>query len=200
MKDLTTTKLKIKEFFIDFGNKVLFYIFVVDFIVGAWYWIDTYGSLEYFTKVKIFLTVLPIVFLPSIAKVSLKDAEHREENIKFFDVIYGIFIWILGLILSSMPFNIISLITVVIILYVMYIIISLISWYYHRNLLCRTFIPFFIINGLVIYYLLKFYEEGIEYYNTIELFELAAGITMFAIVAFIFVYNEIGELLYIFRL
>ena len=200
MKDLSKTKLKLKEFFIDFGNKVLFYIFVVNFIVEAWNWINTYGPLDYFTKVKIFLTILPTVFLPSIAKVTLKDAEKREENIKLFDVIYGIFIWILGLILSSMPFNIISLIAVLLILYVIYILISIISWYYHRNLLLRTFLPFFIINGLVIYYFLRFYEEGIEYYTTVTFLELTAGLILFSIVALIFLYNEIGELLYIFRL
>jgi hypothetical protein len=200
MTESSSTKLKIKEFLIDFGNKFLFYIFVVDFILASWYWIDTYGPLDLFTKIKMFFTILPIVFVPSIAKVSLKDTEKREENIKFFDVIYGIFIWILTLILSSMPVNILSLMAVVFILYLSYIIISIISWYYNRNQLFRTFIVFIIINVLVIYYLLRFYESGIDYYNMITIYELVAGIFVFAIVAFIFVYNEIGELLYIFRL
>lgn len=192
--------MKIKEFLIDFGNKFLFYIFFIEFVLESWSWINSYGPLDYFTKVKIFLTVLPIVFLPSFAKIILKDAENREESIRLFDVVYGVFIWILSLILSFTEFNFTSLIAVVIILFLIFNVITIIGWRYHPRLIIRLLIPFLIINALVIYYLIRIYGGGIEYYKTVSLQEFIAGIVILVIVGFLFVYNEITELLYIFHL
>lgn len=192
--------MKIKDFLINFGNKFLFYIFVIEFILESWSWINTYGPLDYFTKVKIFLTVFPIVFLPSFAKIILKDAENRDESIRLFDVVYGVFIWILSLILSLTEFTIVSLIAVVIILYIIFNVITIIGWRYHPRLIIRLIVPFIIINALVIFYLIRIYSGGIEYYKTVSLLEFVAGIIILIIVGFLFVYNEIKELLYIFHL
>lgn len=192
--------MKIKDFLINFGNKFLFYIFVIEFILESWSWINTYGPLDYFTKVKIFLTVFPIVFLPSFAKIILKDAENRDESIRLFDVVYGVFIWILSLILSFTEFTIVSLIAVVIILYIIFNVITIIGWRYHPRLIIRLVVPFIIINALVIFYLIRIYSGGIEYYKTVSLLEFVAGIIILIIVGFLFVYNEIKELLYIFHL
>lgn len=192
--------MKIKDFLINFGNKFLFYIFVIEFILESWSWINTYGPLDYFTKVKIFLTVFPIVFLPSFAKIILKDAENRDESIRLFDVVYGVFIWILSLILSFTEFTIASLIAVVIILYIIFNVITIIGWRYHPRLIIRLVVPFIIINALVIFYLIRIYSGGIEYYKTVSLLEFVAGIIILIIVGFIFVYNEIKEILYIFHL
>ena len=192
--------MKIKDFLINFGNKFLFYIFVIEFIVESWSWVNTYGPLDYFTKVKIFLTVLPIVFLPSFAKIILKDAENREESIRLFDVVYGVFIWILSLILSFTEFNIVSLIAVIITLYMIFNVITIIGWRYHPRFILRLIIPFIIINTLAIFYLIRIYSGGIEYYATISLLEFVVGIIVLVVVAFLFVYNEINELLYIFNL
>lgn len=192
--------MKIKDFLINFGNKFLFYIFVIEFILESWSWINTYGPLDYFTKVKIFLTVFPIVFLPSFAKIILKDAENRDESIRLFDVVYGVFIWILSLILSFTEFTIVSLIAVVIILYIIFNVITIIGWRYHPRLIIRLVVPFIIINALVIFYLIRIYSGGIEYYKTVSLLEFVAGIIILIIVGFIFVYNEIKEILYIFHL
>ncbi len=192
--------MKIKDFLINFGNKFLFYIFVIEFIVESWSWVNTYGPLDYFTKVKIFLTVLPIVFLPSFAKIILKDAENREESIRLFDVVYGVFIWILSLILSFTEFNIVSLIAVIFILYIIFNVITIIGWRYHPRLIIRLIIPFIIINALVIFYLNRIYSGGIEYYKTVNIVEFAAGITVLVIVGFLFIYNEINELSFIFNL
>ena len=90
-------KMEIKEFFVDFGNKILYYIFISDYIIASWVWISTYPSIDLFTQIKLFISVLPIVFLPSLTKLVLKNTEKREDSIKLFDVIYGIFIWILSL-------------------------------------------------------------------------------------------------------
>jgi len=192
--------MKIKDFLINFGNKFLFYIFVIEFILESWSWINTYGPLDYFTKVKIFLSVLPIVFLPSFAKIILKDAENRDESIRLFDVVYGVFIWILSLILSFTEFTIVSLIAVVIILYIIFNVITIIGWRYHPRLIIRLVVPFIIINALVIFYLIRIYSGGIGYYKTVSLLEFVAGIIILIIVGFLFVYNEIKELLYIFHL
>jgi len=192
--------MKIKDFLINFGNKFLFYIFVIEFILESWSWINTYGPLDYFTKAKIFLTLLPIVFLPSFAKIILKDAENREESIRLFDVVYGVFIWILSLILSFTEFNIVSLIAVIFILYIIFNVITIIGWRYHPKLIIRLIIPFIIINSLTIFYLTRIYTGGIEYYATIGLLEFVIGIIVLVIVGFLFVYNEINELLYIFNL
>ena len=192
--------MKIKDFLINFGNKFLFYIFVIEFILESWSWINTYGPLDYFTKVKIFLTVFPIVFLPSFAKIILKDAENRDESIRLFDVVYGVFIWILSLILSFTEFTIVFLIAVVIILYIIFNVITIIGWRYHPRLIIRLVVPFIIINALVIFYLIRIYSGGIEYYKTVSLLEFVAGIIILIIVGFLFVYNEITELLYIFHL
>jgi len=192
--------MKIKDFLINFGNKFLFYIFVIEFILESWSWVNTYGPLDYFTKIKIFLTVLPIVFLPSFAKIILKDAENRDESIRLFDVVYGVFIWILSLILSFTEFTIVSLIAVVIILYIIFNVITIIGWRYHPRLIIRLVVPFIIINALVIFYLIRIYSGGIEYYKTVSLLEFVAGIIILIIVGFLFVYNEIKELLYIFHL
>ncbi|TFG15164.1 MAG: hypothetical protein EU535_01995 [Promethearchaeota archaeon] len=193
-------KLEIKEFFVDFGNKILYYIFIFDYIIASWVWIDTYPSVDFFTKIKLFLSVLPIVFLPSLTKLVLKNTEKREDSIRLFDVIYGIFIWILSLIISSTQFNVLSLIAVIIILYITYLVVSVISWYYHPKLILRLIIPFIIINILVVFYLIRIYSEGLEYYRTINIIEFAIGIFVFILVGFLFLYNEITELLYIFHL
>ena len=193
-------KMEIKEFFVDFGNKILYYIFISDYIIVSWVWISTYPSIDLFTKIKLFLSVLPIVFLPSLTKLVLKNTEKREESIKLFDVIYGIFIWILSLIISSTQFNVLSLIAVIMLLYVTYLVISVITWYYHPKLILRLILPFIIINVLVVFYLIRIYSEGLDYYRTINIIELAIGIFVLILVGFLFVYNEITELLYIFHL
>ena len=192
--------MKIKEFLIDFGNKFLFYIFIIEFLLESWSWINSYGPLDYFTKIKFFLTVLPIVFLPAFAKTILKDAENREESIRFFDVVYGVFIWILSLILGSTEFSFISLLAVVIILYLIFNVITIIVWRYHPRLIIRLVLPFLIINIIVIYFIIRIYGGGIEYYKTVSLLEFVLGIIILVVVGFLFVYNEITELLYIFHL
>jgi hypothetical protein len=193
-------ELNLKEFFIDFGNKILYYIFIFDYIIASWVWINTYPSVDFFTKIKLFISVLPIVFLPSLTKLILKDAEKREESIRLFDVIYGIFIWILSLIIGSTQFNMLSLIAVIIVLYIIYNVISIISWIRHPKLLFRLIIPFIVINGLVIFYVIRIYTGGIDYYRSVNILEVAAGLFVFAIVGVLFFYNEITELLYIFHL
>jgi hypothetical protein len=191
--------MNLKDFLIDFGNKFLFYIFVIEYILESWSWINTYGPLDYFTKIKIFLTFLPIVILPAFAKVILKDAANREESIRLFDVVYGVFIWILSLILSLTEFNIVSLIAVIIILFMIFNVITIIGLRYHPRLIFRLIIPFLIINALTIFFLIRIYVGGVEYYKTINLLEFVAGIIILVIVAFLFVYNEINELQFIFR-
>ena len=130
----------------------------------------------------------------------LEDTEKREESIRLFDVIYGIFIWILSLIIGSTQFNVLSLIAVIIILYIIYNIISIISWFHHPKLVLRLLIPFIVINVLVIFYLIRIYTQGIDYYSSVNIIELAIGIFIFVIIGFLFLYNEITELLYIFHL
>ena len=115
-------------------------------------------------------------------------------------MVYGVFIWILSLILSFTEFTIVSLIAVVIILYIIFNVITIIGWRYHPRLIIRLVVPFIIINALVIYYLIRIYSGGIEYYKTVSLLEFVAGIIILIIVGFLFVYNEITELLYIFHL
>ena len=190
--------MNIKKFLIDFGNKILYYLFITDFIIATWIWINTDTTLNLFTKIMVFLTSLPIVFLPSLAKRILKDAENREESIRLFDVVYGIFIWISALILGSTEFNIVSLIAMVIILLIIYNVISMIAWRYHPRLNFRIIIPYIIINGLIILYLVRFFDQGIDYYRTANIIEF--GIIILIIIAFLFAYNELSELRYIFNL
>lgn len=192
--------MNFKEFFINFGNKLLYYFFVADFLVASWIWINTYGTLNLSIKIRIFITMLPIVFLPSLAKMVLKDAQKREEIMRLFDVLYGVFIWILSLILGFTQFNAIYLMVIIIILLVIYNVISVISWIKYPRLIRRLLIPFVIINALIVYYLIRFYSEGIEYYETASILEFIAGIIILAIVASLFIYNELTEILYIFRL
>ncbi len=193
-------ELNLKEFFIDFGNKILYYIFISDYIIASWIWINTYPSVDFFTKIKLFISVLPVVFLPSLTKLVLKGTEKREESIRLFDVIYGIFIWILSLIIGSTQFNVLSLIAVIILLYIIYNIISIFSWIHHPKLVLHLLLPFIVINALVIFYLIRIYTQGIDYYRTVNILELAVGIFIFVIIGFLFVYNEITELLFIFHL
>ncbi|MCK4287432.1 MAG: hypothetical protein KAX18_14575 [Candidatus Lokiarchaeota archaeon] len=192
--------MNIKKFLIDFGNKILYYLFITDFVIATWIWINTDTTLNLFTKIMVFLTSLPIVFLPSLAKRILKDAENREESIRLFDVVYGIFIWISALILGSTGFNIVSLIAMVIILLIIYNVISMIAWRYHPRLSFRIIIPYIIINGLIILYLVRFFDQGIDYYRTANIIEFGLGIIILIIIAFLFAYNELSELKYIFNL
>lgn len=191
---------ELKEFFIDFGNKILYYIFIIDYIVASWVWINTYPSIDFLTKLKLFLSVLPIVFLPSLAKLFLRKAEKREESIRLFDVIYGIFIWVLSLIIGSLQFTMLSLISVIIILYITYLIISIISWIYHPQLVLQLLIPFIVVNVLMLFYIFRIFTQGIEYYRSLHIIELAIGLFVFVLVGFLFIYNELTELLYIFHL
>ncbi|TFG07699.1 MAG: hypothetical protein EU539_04280 [Promethearchaeota archaeon] len=190
--------MNIKQFFIEFGNKFLFYIFITDFIVASWNWVNSDPSLDLMVKIFVFLTVLPAIFLPSLAKLILRGSQEREESIRLFDVIYGVFVWALSLILSFSEFNLVSLITILLILYVIYNIITLIGWRYRPRLLLTLVWPFIIINIMVVFYVSRFTSVGIEYYSTINPFEFAAGITVLAIIGFLFIYNEISEILLIF--
>ena len=192
--------MNIKKFLIDFGNKILYYLFITDFVIATWIWINTDSTLNQFTKIMVFLTSLPIVFLPSLAKRILKDAENREESIRLFDVVYGIFIWIFALILGSTEFNIISLIAIVIILYITYNVVSMIAWRYHPRLSFRLIFAYIIINILILLYLIRFFNEGINYYRTANIIEFGLGIIILIIVAFLFAYYELNELKYIFNL
>jgi len=192
--------MNIKKFLIDFGNKILYYLFITDFVIATWIWINTDSTLNQFTKIMVFLTSLPIVFLPSLAKRILKDAENREESIRLFDVVYGIFIWIFALILGSTEFNIISLIAIVIILYITYNVVSMIAWRYHPRLSFRLISAYIIINVLVLLYLIRFFNEGIDYYRTANIIEFGLGIIILIIIAFLFAYYELNELKYIFNL
>ena len=192
--------MNIKKFLIDFGNKILYYLFITDFVIATWIWINTDTTLNLFTKIMVFLTSLPIVFLPSLAKRILKDAENREESIRLFDVVYGIFIWISALILGSTEFNIISLIAMVIILYIIYNVVSMIAWRYHPRLSFRLIFSYIIINILILLYLIRFFNEGIDYYRTANIIEFGLGIIILIIVAFLFAYYELNELKYIFNL
>ena len=192
--------MNIKKFLLDFGNKILYYLFITDFVIATWIWINTDSTLNQFTKIMVFLTSLPIVFLPSLAKRILKDAENREESIRLFDVVYGIFIWIFALILGSTEFNIISLIAIVIILYITYNVVSMIAWRYHPRLSFRLIFAYIIINILILLYLIRFFNEGINYYRTANIIEFGLGIIILIIVAFLFAYYELNELKYIFNL
>ena len=192
--------MNIKKFLIDFGNKILYYLFITDFVIATWIWINTDSTLNQFTKIMVFLTSLPIVFLPSLAKRILKDAENREQSIRLFDVVYGIFIWIFALILGSTEFNIISLIAIVIILYITYNVVSMIAWRYHPRLSFRLISAYIIINVLVLLYLIRFFNEGIDYYRTANIIEFGLGIIIIIIIAFLFAYYELNELKYIFNL
>lgn len=192
--------MNIKKFLIDFGNKILYYLFITDFIIATWIWINTDTTLKLFTKIMVFLTSLPIVFLPSLAKRILKDAENREESIRLFDVVYGIFIWISALILGSTEFNIISLIAMVIILYIIYNVLSIIAWRYHPRLSFRLIISYIIINALILLYLFRFFDQGVDYYRTANIIEFGLGIIILIIIAFLFAYYELNELKYIFNL
>ena len=192
--------MNIKKFLIDFGNKILYYLFITDFVIATWIWINTDTTLNLFTKIMVFLTSLPIVFLPSLAKRILKDAENREESIRLFDVVYGIFIWISALILGSTEFNIISLIAMVIILYIIYNVVSMIAWRYHPRLNIRLIISYIIINALILLYLFRFFDQGVEYYRTANIIEFGLGIIILIIIAFLFAYYELNELKYIFNL
>lgn len=192
--------MNIKKFLIDFGNKILYYLFITDFVIATWIWINTDTTLNLFTKIMVFLTSLPIAFLPSLAKRILKDAENREESIRLFDVVYGIFIWISALILGSTEFNIVSLIAMVIVLLIIYNVISIIAWRYHPRLSFRIIIPYIIINALIILYLVRFFDQGIKYYRTAKIIEFGLGIIILIIIAFLFAYNELSELMYIFNL
>ena len=192
--------MNIKKFLIDFGNKILYYLFITDFVIATWIWINTDSTLNQFTKIMVFLTSLPIVFLPSLAKRILKDAENREQSIRLFDVVYGIFIWIFALILGSTEFNIISLIAIVIILYITYNVVSMIAWRYHPRLSFRLIFAYIIINILILLYLIRFFNEGINYYRTANIIEFGLGIIILIIVAFLFAYYELNELKYIFNL
>lgn len=192
--------MNIKKFLIDFGNKILYYLFITDFIIASWIWINTEPTLNLFTKIMVFLTSLPIVFLPSLAKRILKDAENREESIRLFDVVYGIFIWIFALILGSTEFNIISLIAIVIILYITYNVVSIIAWRYHPRLSFRLIFAYIIINILILLYLIRFFNEGIDYYRTANIIEFGLGIIILIIITFLFAYYELSELKYIFNL
>jgi hypothetical protein len=192
--------MNIKKFLIDFGNKILYYLFITDFIIATWIWINTDTTLKLFTKIMVFLTSLPIVFLPSLAKRILKDAENREGSIRLFDVVYGIFIWISALILGLTEFNIISLIAMVIILYIIYNILSIIAWRYHPRLSFRLIISYIIINALILLYLFRFFDQGVDYYRTANIIEFGLGIIILIIIAFLFAYYELNELKYIFNL
>lgn len=192
--------MNIKKFLIDFGNKILYYLFITDFIIATWIWINTDTTLKLFTKIMVFLTSLPIVFLPSLAKRILKDAENREESIRLFDVVYGIFIWISALILGLTEFNIISLIAMVIILYIIYNVLSIIAWRYHPRLSFRLIISYIIINALILLYLFRFFDQGVDYYRTANIIEFGLGIIILIIIAFLFAYYELNELKYIFNL
>jgi len=192
--------MNIKKFLIDFGNKILYYLFITDFIIASWIWINTEPTLNLFTKIMVFLTSLPIAFLPSLAKRIVKDAENREESIRLFDVVYGIFIWIFALILGSTEFNIISLIAIVIILYITYNVVSIIAWRYHPRLSFRLIFAYIIINILILLYLIRFFNEGIDYYRTANIIEFGLGIIILIIIAFLFAYYELNELKYIFNL
>jgi len=192
--------MNIKKFLIDFGNKILYYLFITDFIIATWIWINTDTTLKLFTKIMVFLTSLPIVFLPSLAKRILKDAENREGSIRLFDVVYGIFIWISALILGLTEFNIISLIAMVIILYIIYNVLSIIAWRYHPRLSFRLIISYIIINALILLYLFRFFDQGVDYYRTANIIEFGLGIIILIIIAFLFAYYELNELKYIFNL
>ncbi|MFX0070311.1 MAG: hypothetical protein ACFFAO_04395 [Candidatus Hermodarchaeota archaeon] len=191
--------MNLKNFFISFGNKFLYYIFLTDFIVSSWNWINLNPELGFITKIFVFITMLPIIFLPSLAKLILKDAEDREESIKMFDVIYGVFVWVLSLILSLSEFNLISLIAIIIILYAIYNAITVIGWRYRPRLILTLIWPYIVINFMAIFYLSRFSTQGIDYYSNISPFEFAAGFTVLAIIGFLFVYNEISEIALIFN-
>jgi hypothetical protein len=85
-------------------------------------------------------------------------------------------------------------------LFLIFNIITLIAWRYHPRLIIRLIVPFIVINALAVFYFIRIYNGGVDYYATINIFELVIGIIILIIVGFLFVYNEINELLYIFNL
>ncbi len=76
----------------------------------------------------------------------------------------------------------------------------MIAWRYHPRLSFRLILSYIIINALILLYLFRFFDQGVEYYRTANIIEFGLGIIILIIIAFLFAFYELGELKYIFNL